>query len=171
MARKKKVLIAGVTREQMEEAFAQYCLADAETNSIVAQMEKQFVTIREKHADRLAELEEIRTEAFEIIQAYATENKEVLFSKRKSLETVHGIIGFRTGTPKLATKKGFTWAAVLELLKSFGKDYIRTVEEPAKDKLLANREDDACKEIMEKCGVIVKQDESFYIEPKKEKED
>ena len=107
----------------------------------------------------------------EVMQVFATENREELFSKRKSMETTHGTLGFRTGQPKLKTKKGFTWAAVLELLKKFGKDYVRTVEEPAKDKLLANRDNEECQQLMEDCGILVAQDETFYVEPKKEKED
>ena len=171
MARVKKTVVTGVTREQMEDAFGRYASADAEVQSINATMDKQFVAIREKHADRLAELEQEKTEAFEVMQVFATENREELFSKRKSMETTHGTLGFRTGQPKLKTKKGFTWAAVLELLKKFGQDYIRTVEEPAKDKLLANREDEDCQQLMEDCGILVAQDETFYVEPKKEKED
>ena len=171
MARVKKTVVTGVTREQMEDAFGRYASADAEAQSINAAMDKQFVAIREKHADRLAELEQEKTEAFELMQVFATENREELFSKRKSMETTHGTLGFRTGQPKLKTKKGFTWAAVLELLKKFGQDYIRTVEEPAKDKLLANREDEDCQQLMEDCGILVAQDETFYVEPKKEKED
>ena len=171
MARVKKTVVTGVTREQMEDAFGRYASADAEVQSINAAMDKQFVAIREKHADRLAELEQEKTEAFEVMQVFATENREELFSKRKSMETTHGTLGFRTGQPKLKTKKGFTWAAVLELLKKFGQDYIRTVEEPAKDKLLANREDEDCQQVMQDCGILVAQDETFYVEPKKEKED
>lgn len=171
MARVKKTVVSGITREQMEEAFGRFASADAEVQSINAGMDKQFVAIREKHADRLAELEQQKAEAFEIMQVYATENREELFSKRKSIETTHGTLGFRTGQPKLKTKKGFTWAAVLEVLKEFGKNYVRTVEEPAKDKLLADREDEECKKIMDKCGILVAQDETFYVEPKKEKED
>lgn len=171
MARVKKTVVTCVTREQMEDAFGRYASADAEVQSINAAMDKQFVAIREKHADRLAELEQEKTEAFEVMQVFATENREELFSKRKSMETTHGTLGFRTGQPKLKTKKGFTWAAVLELLKKFGQDYIRTVEEPAKDKLLANREDEDCQQLMEDCGILVAQDETFYVEPKKEKED
>ena len=171
MARVKKTVVTGVTREQMEDAFGRYASADAEVQSINAAMDKQFVAIREKHADRLAVLEQEKTEAFEVIQVFATENREELFSKRKSMETTHGTLGFRTGQPKLKTKKGFTWAAVLELLKKFGKDYVRTVEEPAKDKLLANRDDEECQQLMEDCGIIVDQGETFFVEPKKEKED
>ena len=171
MARVKKTVVTGVTREQMEDAFGRYASADAEVQSINAAMDKQFVAIREKHADRLAELEQEKTEAFEVMQVFATENREELFSKRKSIETTHGTLGFRTGMPKLKTKKGFTWAAVLELLKKFGKDYVRTVEEPAKDKLLANRDNEECQQLMEDCGIIVDQGETFFVEPKKEKED
>lgn len=168
MARIKKTIITGVTREQMEEAFGQYALADAEVQSITASMDQQFVALREQHADRLAELEEQKSKALEVMQIFATENREELFSKRKSMETAHGVIGFRTGTPKLKTKKGFTWAAVLELLRKFGRDYIRATEEIAKDKLLADRDSDECQQLMEDCGIMVAQDETFYVEPKKE---
>lgn len=168
MARIKKTIITGVTREQMEEAFGQYALADAEVQSITASMDQQFVAIREQHADRLAVLEEQKSKALEVMQVFATENREELFSKRKSMETAHGVIGFRTGTPKLKTKKGFTWAAVLELLRKFGRDYIRATEEIAKDKLLADRDSDECQQLMADCGIMVDQDETFYVEPKKE---
>ena len=168
MVRIKKTIITGVTREQMEEAFGQYALADAEVQSITASMDQQFVAIREQHADRLAELEDQKSKALEVMQVFATENREELFSKRKSMETAHGVIGFRTGTPKLKTRKGFTWAAVLELLRKFGRDYIRATEEIAKDKLLADRDSDECQQLMEDCGIIVAQDETFYVEPKKE---
>ena len=88
----------------------------------------------------------------------------------------HCIIGFRTGTPKLKTLKGFTWASVLELAKEFLPGYVRTSEEVAKDRLLADRDakltiDGAevpMVERMAKCGVQVVQDEAFYVEPKSE---
>lgn len=60
---------------------------------------------------------------------------------------------------------------VLQLLKKFGKDYIRTAPEVAKDKLLADREDKKCQKVMTDCGIEVVQDETFFVEPKKEKED
>lgn len=66
------------------------------------------------------------------------------------METAHGVLGFRTGTPKLKTRKGFTWAAVLELLKEFNPAYVRTSEEVAKDKLLADRESEDMPELMQK---------------------
>lgn len=169
--REKKIVISGVTREAMEEAFGRYATADAEMQSINAAMDKEFVAIRERNAERLAELEQQKTESFEVMQVFATEQREVLFSKRRSLETTHGVIGFRTGTPKLKTRRGFTWAAALELVREFLPSYIRTSEEVAKDKLLADRENEQLQPLMQKCGIDVVQEESFYVEPKKEKED
>ena len=104
--REKKIILSGVTREAMEEAFGRYATADAEMQSINAAMDKEFVAIRERNAERLAELEQQKTESFEVMQVFATEQREVLFSKRRSLETTHGIIGFRTGTPKLKPAGG-----------------------------------------------------------------
>lgn len=169
--RAKKIILSGVTREAMEEAFGRYATADAEMQSINAAMDKEFVAIRERNAERLAELEQQKTESFEVMQVFATEQREVLFSKRRSLETTHGIIGFRTGNPKLKNRRGFTWAAVLELVKTFLPKYIRQTEEIARDKMLADRDEEGMEELFAKCGVYVDQDEAFYVEPKKEKED
>lgn len=94
----------------------------------------------------------------------------------------HGVIGFRTGTPKLKTLKGFTWASALELVKTFLPSYLRQTEEIAKDRLLADRDLDKVgvtdnglilneipmSQAMAKCGIQVVQDETFFVEPKNE---
>jgi len=152
----------------MEEAFGQYAAADAKIAAITAKMDEQFVKIREKYADELARLDAERCAAFEVMNVFALEQRDALFSKRKSMETIHGIIGFRTGTPKLKPRKGFKWPAVLELLRRFGSDYIRTSEEPDKARLLADRGNAECAQLMSDCGIEVVQDEVFYVEPKKE---
>lgn len=179
--RVKKIIITGVTREAADEAFAKYAKADAESAKITADIELQCAKIREKYAGRLAELAELdaaKTVAFDTLQSFATENQSELFSKKKSLDMAHGVIGFRTGTPKLKTLKGFTWASALQLVKEFLPGYVRTTEEVAKDKLLADRDmemkvkDDEDKvklsHEMARCGIQVVQDETFYVEPKKE---
>ena len=166
--REKKTVYTGITSEQMEQAFADYAKADARQQKITAEMDIQMAKIREKWQDELAKLAETKENAFDILQVYALENREILFSKRKSLETTHGTLGFRTGTPTLKTRKGFTWASVLEMLKEFMPNYVRTKEEPAKDKLLADREDEEVAALFPKVGVVVVQDETFFVEPKKE---
>ena len=149
--REKKVIISGVTRESADEAFAIYAKADAQSMKIIADIELQCAKIRERYANKLAELEGEKEKAFNTLQAYAIENQTELFAKKKSLEMAHGVIGFRTGTPKLKTLKGFTWASALQL----------TDEDP----LGAGK---SMIEMMAKCGIQVVQDETFYVEPKRE---
>lgn len=166
--RQKKTLIQGITAEQANDAFANYAKADAQINKINAEVELQCAKIREKHADELTRLGEEREQAFDTLQAYAVENQAELFTKKKSLDMAHGTIGFRTGTPKLKTLKGFTWASALNLVKEFLPSFIRTTDEIAKDKLLADRDTEGMAEKMAQCGITVTQDETFYVEPKKE---
>ena len=147
MARTKKMVVTGVTREQAEQAFAEFAAADAKVQNV---------------------LNAAKEKSFEVLQAFAVENREELFSKKKSVESAHGVFGFRTGTPKLKNLKGFTWAAVTNLVKELMPDYIRTSEELAKDKLLADRELPEVAEYFPKIGVQVVQEETFYVEPKKE---
>jgi phage host-nuclease inhibitor protein Gam len=54
------------------------------------------------------------------------------------------------------------------LVKEFLPGYVRTEEAIAKDKLLADRDGETVAEMMKKCGIMVAQDEAFYVEPKKE---
>lgn len=174
--RQKKTVVTGVSRDAAEEAFAQYAKADAQIEKINAEIDLQCAKIREKHQQKLGELMCERECAFDTLQAYATENQAELFMKKKSLDMSHGVIGFRTGTPKLKTLKGFTWASALQLVKEFLPRYIRTTEEIAKDKLLADRDEELntpdgsirMTEGMMRCGIQVVQDETFYVEPKKE---
>ena len=166
--RQKKTLIQGITAEQANDAFAQYAKADAQINKINADVELQCAKIREKHADELTRLSDEREQAFDTLQAYAVENQAELFTKKKSLDMAHGTIGFRTGKPKLKTLKGFTWASALNLVREFLPSFIRTTEEIAKDKLLADRDAEGMGEKMAQCGITVTQDETFYVEPKKE---
>lgn len=178
--RVKKTVISGVSAAEAEAAFAAYSKADAQQSKITAEIELGCAKLREKHQEKLSALQSEKETAFETLQAYAMENQAELFSKKKSLEMVHGTIGFRTGTPKLKTLKGFTWASALQLVKEFLPTFIRITEEIDKSRLLSERDSEALRlgelpgegvplrEVMAKCGISVVQDESFYVEPKRE---
>lgn len=182
--RQKKVIISGVSRETAEEAFGVYAKAVAESEKIKADIELKCAQLREKWSGRLSELEQTKGDAFDVLHSYAVEHQQELFTKKKSLDMTHGVIGFRTGTPKLKTLKGFTWASALQLAKKFLPfTYIRQTEEIAKDKLLADRDlkevavydtptgdprEVTMREAMAACGIQVAQEEAFYVEPKSE---
>lgn len=166
--REKRVVVSGVTREEFEDAFAKFANADARIQNITSKMDLGITKIREMYQDQIASLTEMKDESFEKMKVWATENKDEVFAKKKSLETIHGLVGFRTGTPKLKLLKGFTWGAVTNLLKEFLPGYVRISEEPAKDKLLSDRDDNEISGVFHKVGIFVDQDETFFVEPKKE---
>lgn len=165
-----KKVVNNVTAESFDEAFSVYAAADAREASINAKMDEQFTKIREKYADELAQCKDEKERTIETLETYCHENYDALFPKKKSYDTVHGVVGFRTGTPTLKTRKGFTWSSVLELLKVKLPSYVRTKEEPNKELLLANREQPEVVTAMPSIGVEVIQAESFFIELKKEAE-
>jgi len=166
--RQKKVLLpTTITKAEAEEAFAEYAQADAKQQQITSKMDEQITKIREKYAADITELSEQKDAAFDIMHAYAENNRDD-FGKKKSMDFTHGTIGFRTGTPALKTAKGFTWKSVTVLLAKGFKDYVRQVTEPAKDKILADRLKPEVKLMMDECGIVVDQAETFFIEPKKE---
>jgi len=167
--REKKVLLTGkMTAAEAEEHFAKFADADARIQNINSIIDVKMTEIRQKYSEELLELQEIKDDAMEHLQHFAVSNRDDLFSKKKSMELSHGILGFRTGTPKLKTLKGFTWGAVLNVCKSLLPEYIRTTEELAKDKLLADRDNEEIAPKLKDIGVYVDQDETFFVEPKKE---
>lgn len=86
--RTKKTVISGVSREQYEQAFAEFAMADAKAQSLTAKMDQEMTKIREKYADQLAELNETKDRTFEVMQTYATENR-IRFSVRKRVWNQH----------------------------------------------------------------------------------
>lgn len=166
MTKRKKPVLKNISTETFNEALSRYATADAKLNQITAKMDAEMTKVREKYADQLSAQNAITEETFDIVQVYCEEHPE-FFSDKKSMETPHGTVGFRTGTPKLKLRKGFTWPAVTELLKRIMPDYVRTVEEPNKEKLLSDRTTDIAIQFPS-IGVMVDQDESFYIALKKE---
>lgn len=161
------LLGANITREQAETAFAEFAEADAKQQSITAKMDVQITKIREAKADELTALTEKKNAAFEVMQVWAESNRDE-FGKKKSIELTHGTIGFRIGMPKLNQIKGFNAESIAKLVKALLPTYIRTKAEVNKELLLADREKPVVKNKLAEVGLKVVQDETFFVEPKKE---
>ncbi|KAB8151775.1 hypothetical protein EZY14_016405 [Kordia sp. TARA_039_SRF] len=169
MARKKsKTIDPPINLSETEKLIAKYAENDAKINGINAKMDEELTAIREKYSEQLSTLKDENKENFERIQVFAETHPD-LFKKKKTYETNHGNFGFRIGTPKLKARRGFTWAAVLDLIKGKKKEeFIRTKEEVAKDVLLAQREVPEVVTLMSEVGLEVIQQNSFFIDLKKE---
>ena len=167
-ARKSKQVVTGVTEAQYLESLAAYATADAKRNKILSELDLKITELREKYAERAKPYADECEGHFEVVQTFCEENKAQLFDKKRTVETVHGNVGFRLGTPKLKLMPKMNWEKVLDNLKHYLPEYVRTITEPAKDRLLADRDMEGVAEKFPKVGIMVGQDETFFIELKKE---
>jgi len=113
------------------------------------------------HRDRIANLEEE-------MKLFCEEHRDD-FGKKKTLEFSNGTVGFRTGTPKLKTLKGWTWQAVLDMIKrtAFANIWIRTKEDVNKEQIIIDyQQAQTDNEDLAKLGCEVVQDETFGYEAK-----
>lgn len=165
--RLKKPVMTVKTIDEAEKVMAEFATADAKLAGINASMDQQITAIRNKYDEQIRSLQELKDEKADALHFFAESNKQ-LFDKKKSILFTHGAIGFRTGTPKLKTLPKFTWASVTMLLKDKLPEYVRTVEEPNKAMLLDDRDREEVAKLFPKVGIEVVQDETFYVELKKE---
>lgn len=156
-----------ITEPQFEEAMSSFATIEHREAEINKAVETEVNELLEKYQDELACLSQGKLAAAETIQYYCIANKSTLFARRRSIGTAHAIAGFRLGTPRLKTAKGGSWDKIVIKLKEKLPQYIRIVEEPAKDTLLADRHKAHVAPVLMELGIEVVQDELFYIETKK----
>lgn len=161
-----KKVIAAITADRFEEALAQYAHAEARETEIAAMLDAEMARIQAYYTDELGTLGNRKKEALEVVQTYCREQKEILFNKRRSMGTIYGTLGFRMGMPRLKTVRGTNWDTVLQQLKEKLPAYVRTIEEPAKDMLLADRNKEQVGPLLRDLGLQIVQEETFFIELK-----
>jgi phage host-nuclease inhibitor protein Gam len=170
--REKALDIPKISKDQAEDVLSEFANADAQLQELTAEMDQQMIKIRDQYSKRIEDLGAIKEEKFKTLHFFATQNKKEFFTeKKKSIDFLNGVIGFRTGTPKVSTLKGITFKAALEMMKkmsSLKSKFVVTKEEINKEAIIALRDD---KKIMDKIstvGLSVIQDETFYVDLKKE---
>jgi phage host-nuclease inhibitor protein Gam len=166
--REKQKVIKGITTEVFEVALSQYANANIREAEITVKMDSEITAIRDQYTGELSRLTFEKKNNFAVIQAYCDERPQ-LFVEKKSLTTLHGTVGYRTGTPQIKQREGFTWEKVLQLLKDKLPAYVRKKEEIDKKRLLADREDVDVQQGLLLCGMKVCSDETFYIDLKNER--
>ncbi len=166
--RTKKKVLTGVTPEAYNKAIAAYAEDDAYVQTETAKLDAKITKLREQHAEKISAAEERKKENFNVVEAYCMENRTQMFDKKRSVVTAHGTVGFRIGKHKIKTLSGYTLKSALELIKVKLPKYVRTVEEIDKQKIIAERESSASPDVLESVGLQVVQDETFFVELKKE---
>jgi phage host-nuclease inhibitor protein Gam len=164
-----KKTFSNVSLEQAEKASSEFATGYNKLEKIEAKMNEELNKVKEKYQEQVTELKNELEEPAQVLETFAKEQK-TNWGKKKSVELLHTIIGFRTGTPKVVKDKKFTWEAVLELMKknTLMKPFIRTTEEINKELILAEKNEKTLQALKEDCYIEIDQDEKFYVQVKKE---
>lgn len=156
-----------VTREEAELLVNDIALAENRRRALNAEMDEKILAIRESYTPALDQCSSDIKAKSVIVQAWAESAPEE-FAKKKHVKFYAGAVGFRTGTPKLKTLSGWTFARVLEKLQSlaWGAAFVRVKSEVDKEGLIAQVSQGILQPAeLREIGVKVEQDEAFYIEP------
>lgn len=164
-----------LTRAHAEELLGEIATLTIEQRAQKNELDRELTAAREKYEAPLGALTKQIEERTVILESWASANPGEFPKQRKSIELLHGTLGYRTGTPKLKTLPKWTWDRVLEKLRELGKPvlgFIRTKEEVNKEAILnAVAEGHLLDREERNFGVAVVQDEAFFVEPKLETQD
>ena len=152
------------SREGMESVLGEITVIRNRQRQLATVMDAQIQAVRERYEAEFAVATEALDRKVEDIRAWAEANPGE-FGAVRSIETMHGTVGWRTGQPALKTAGGWTFERVLQALKDTGATgYIRVKEEVNKQQLLSNRETLGAEKLRE-IGLRVVQEETFFVEP------
>lgn len=161
---KKSLALTITSRSEAEQVVNEMAVLANEIAGLNAELDAQIISLKERYSPLLesrADQLEARTADLE---AWAIASPEE-FGKKKSIEFLNGILGFRTGTPKLCLlNRKWTWELVTEKVEHLLPNFIRNKPEVDKAGIIASA--DALAEFLPSVGLKVAQGESFFVEPK-----
>ena len=153
------------TREAMESLIGDIAALQNQQRLLTSAMDEQIQSIRQHYLAQLAGQNEALDQKMQLARLWAEANPDE-FGPARSIQTMHGTVGWRTGQPALKTLPGWTFDRVLQGLKSAGAlPYIRVKEEVHKQNLLSDR-DAIGPEKLRQFGLRVVQEEAFFVEAK-----
>lgn len=161
-------------REELESVFGEYAAAVIDTDATKAEMEESIRKVREAYAARFAELADTSAALLDDIEAWAAGHPEE-FRDKKSMELLHGVIGFRTSTPRVALPRGADEDELATDLDGAGLScYVRTRRELDRQRILADvaegwsAETNDAAAVLGAYGIQVKQSDRFFAEVRRE---
>lgn len=162
---KRSVRILG-DRQEAESVVGEICTHLLEGETLTAQMNQELQAVRNRFEEAISNHDAAVKDLLPAVQLWADSHPEE-FGKRKSLEMLHAIVGYRTGQPKISPLPGWTWKRVEAMLESRKIGYLDKKVSIDKDGLIAAR-DVLKSQGLADLGVKVEQEESFYLEPKRD---
>ena len=131
------------------------------------EMDHAIKLIHDRHQPQLEAIAAQIKTAEAILEAWSVSHPAD-FKPNKSIESLHGVFGFRLGQPQLKPLKPLTWAKILDTLQRMpgAEKFVRTKAEVDKETILAQR-NEIGELNLRKIGVRVIQEERFFADPVK----
>lgn len=153
------------TRDEAEAVMNELARTANQQRKLIAMRDAAVLGINQRFETDLAACEATLAEKTDTLRAWAESHPEEFPKDRKSIEMLSGILGFRTGTPKLSLlNRAWNWDKVTEAVQRLLPNFIRNRPEVDKEAILGQRDELA--EFLPRVGVKVVQAESFFVEPK-----
>jgi len=133
--------------------------------SITDTMNARIVALRKDLEAHLTTLTKRIDDETDRVHEYVRQHPSVIPAYRKSADLLHAVIGYRTGTPKVAAMKGWTLKTALEACLRYRPKWVRQTASLDKDQIIA---DVPVGGQIESVGLTVVQDETFFVAPKLE---
>lgn len=153
------------TRAQFEATVDEICKLQLDREQLVTDRDRLLADVREEHDPRIEAVGQEIAAKLVLCEKFATVHRDTLFGKLKSAASSLATFGFRTGNPKLVLlNRKWKWDDVLAALKGKERtELIRRKEEADKDALKKLPDDE-----LAGFGLRIDQDETFFIEPKRD---
>lgn len=133
-----------------------------ELDTLQAAKEAAMQQVLTEHDPRISELAKEIDRLTKMAEQWAAPRREELFPRgRKSAATALTTYGYRLGQPSLKPAQGWTWAKIVQLLKTTRrKVYLVTKVTPDKEAIRLHVKPHK----LAKLGMQIKQEETFYVE-------
>lgn len=161
-----------ITRARAEEILGEIATLTLGVREYKTAMDQTLTKVREEYQPLIAMNEKDIEEKTALLESWASANPAEFPKDRKSIALLHGVLGYRTGTPKLKNLAKWTWESVLgaiKALENLPQAWVRVKEEINKEAVLASyAQGFALDSDLRQLGMKVTQEESFFVEPKME---
>lgn len=172
MKRKTKKISSSIeTHDDLERRVGEYAETAAKLAEIEAEMNLRLADIRKDFEGRIASISDASEAIFEDIQSFCSLHPETFQDGKKSVELIHGTVGFRTGMPRLTMPRGRKEEELcsdmlpLPSVKKFVRQTY-AVDKAAVISAMSDESDNEVKRVLDSIGFRVSQAERFYIDPK-----
>lgn len=159
-----------LTRSQVEALTTSIVRAQIDRETLVAARDQAVLAASEQYQPEIEALGASIDADLSLLESWAAAHPDQFPPGAKSTTLAGHRIGWRTGQPKAKSKRGWTWAKILELLleapKPLRDRYLRTKHEIDRAALIAAR--DHRPEDLAALHVEIDQAETFYLDPSRD---